>query len=159
MSATWEQINGKTIVKMTVFGEPVPQGRPRFSTINGHVQAIDPKKSKDYKQLIQLEAQPLFYRGFTAIEAASRFKLHVFRGIPQSWSQKKKAAALANKIYPTSRPDTDNYVKGVLDALNGLVLKDDSCIVQMEAKKSYSDRPRIEIEVEEISDEMDSTAR
>lgn len=150
MSATWEQVNGKTIVKMTVFGEPVPQGRPRFSTINGHVQAIDPKKSRNYKQLIQLEAQPLFYKGFTAIEAASRLKLHIFRGIPQSWSRKKKEAALGNILRPTSRPDTDNYVKGVLDALNGFVVKDDSCIVQIEAGKFYSDQPRIEIEVEEI---------
>lgn len=155
MSATWEQVNGKTIVKMTVFGEPVPQGRPRFSTINGHVQAIDPKKSRNYKQLIQLEAQPLFYEGFKAIEAASRLKLHIFRSIPQSWSKKKKEAALGNILRPTSRPDTDNYVKGVLDALNGFVVKDDSCIVHIEAGKFYSDRPRIEIEVEEISDEMD----
>lgn len=150
MSAIWKQVNGKTIVKITVFGEPVPQGRPRFSTINGHVQAIDPKKSRDYKQLIQLEAQPLFYKGFAAIEAASRLKLYIFRGIPKSWSKKKKEAALGNIIRPTSRPDTDNYVKGVLDALNGLVVKDDSCIVHIEAGKFYSDRPRIEIEVEEI---------
>lgn len=150
MSAIWKQVNGKTIVKMTVFGEPVPQGRPRFSTINGHVQAIDPKKSRNYKQLIQLEAQPLFYEGFAAIEAASQLKLHIFRGIPKSWSKKKKEAALENILRPTSRPDTDNYVKGVLDALNGLVVKDDSCIVHIEAGKFYSDRPRIEIEVEEI---------
>lgn len=159
MSATWEQVSGKTIVKMTVFGEPVPQGRPRFSTINGHVQAIDPKKSKDYKQLIQLEAQPLFYKGFKTLETACILRVHVFRGIPKSWSKKKKEAALGNILRPTSRPDADNYLKCVSDALNSLIIKDDSYFVDNDVRKFYSDRPRIEIEVEEISDEMDSTAR
>ena len=61
----------------------------------------------------------------------------------------EKVAALDNEIRPTSRPDTDNYVKGVLDALNGTVVKDDSIIVDLIAQKFYSNIPRIELEVTE----------
>ncbi len=159
MSSSYRDTNGEKRVRMTIYGEPVAQGRPRFTTIHGHVQAIDPKKSKEYKQLIRLEAQFLFDDGFQVIEEASRLKLRIFRGIPESWSKKKKAAALNYMLRPTSRPDTDNYIKGVLDALNGIIVKDDSCIVHIEAGKYYSDRPRIEIEVENIRSEKETTVQ
>ncbi|MBF1326561.1 MAG: RusA family crossover junction endodeoxyribonuclease, partial [Megasphaera micronuciformis] len=42
----------------------------------------------------------------------------------------------------------DNYVKGVLDALNGTVLKDDSVVCEIFARKFYSERPRIEVVLE-----------
>lgn len=37
--------------RVVVNGEPVPQGRPRLTTINGHARAYDPAKSRNYKQL------------------------------------------------------------------------------------------------------------
>ena len=43
----------------------------------------------------------------------------------------------------------DNYIKSLLDALNGLVWDDDAKIVHLEADKFYSEQPRIEIEVHE----------
>lgn len=52
----------------------------------------------------------------------------------------------------STRPDTDNYVKGILDALNGIVVKDDSKIVDIVAQKFYSDTPRIEAVVSELTE-------
>lgn len=43
------------------------------------------------------------------------------------------------KAYPTSRPDLDNYLKALLDAFNGVVLKDDSQVVEFFARKQYGD--------------------
>ena len=40
-------------------------------------------------------------------------------------------------------------MKGVLDALNKTVLKDDSVVCEIQAVKLYSDRPRIEVVIEE----------
>lgn len=39
------------MIEFTIYGEPVAQGRPRATTINGMVRMYDPKKSRDFKQL------------------------------------------------------------------------------------------------------------
>lgn len=136
-------------IALTVYGNPVAQGRPRFSRQGGFVKAYDPIKSKAYKALIRLELQPLLSDpDFKPIEQACCLNLKVFRAMPKSFSKKKREEALLGYIRPTTKPDTDNYVKGVLDALNGTVLKDDSVVCEIFARKFYSERPRIEVVLE-----------
>ena len=137
-------------IALTVYGNPVAQGRPRFSRQGGFVRTYDPEKSKAYKSLIRLELQPLLSRpDFVPVDRDCRLRLKVYRAIPNSFSKKKRQEAVDGRIRPTTKPDTDNYVKGVLDALNGTVLKDDSVVCEIHAVKLYSDRPRIEIVLEE----------
>ena len=139
----------ETKIELIVYGDPVAQGRPRFSRQGGFVRTYDPAKSKDYKQLIRLELQPLLSDpNFKPIDRACSLFLKVFRTIPNSFSKKKREAASEGAIRPTTKPDTDNYVKGVLDALNGTVLKDDSVVCEIFARKFYSERPRIEVVLE-----------
>lgn len=136
-------------IELIVYGNPVAQGRPRFSRQGGFVKAYDPIQSKSYKQLIRLELQPLLSNpDFKPIDQACCLNLKVFRAIPKSFSQKKREEALLRYIRPTTKPDIDNYVKGVLDALNGTVLKDDSVVCEIFARKFYSERPRIEVVLE-----------
>ena len=136
-------------IELTVYGNPVAQSRPRFSRQGGFVKAYDPIQSKSYKQLIRLELQPLLSDpNFTPIDRACCLKLTVFRAMPKSFSKKKREEASLGYIRPTTKPDTDNYVKGVLDALNGTVLKDDSVVCEIFAWKFYSERPRIEVVLE-----------
>lgn len=141
-------------VRLIVMGKPVAQGRPRFAKRGNFVTAYDPKKSKDYKALIQRELQPLLWNpsGFQPFTKACSLTLYVYREIPKSFSKKKRAAAEYGDIRPTTKPDTDNYVKGVLDALNFLIFKDDSQVVDVVAQKFYSVHPRIEVVVMEMED-------
>lgn len=137
-------------IELVVYGNPVAQGRPRFSRQGGFVRTYDPAKSKDYKAQIRLELQPLLSRPeFSPIDRDCLLSLTVYRAIPKSFSKKKWQEALSGKIRPTTKPDTDNYVKGVLDALNGVILKDDSIVCELTAQKLYSDKPRIEVVIEE----------
>ena len=137
-------------IELVVYGNPVAQGRPRFSRQGGFVRTYDPAKSKDYKAQIRLELQPLLSRPeFSPIDRDCRLSLTVYRAIPKSFSKKNWQEALSGKIRPTTKPDTDNYVKGVLDALNGVILKDDSIVCELTAQKLYSDKPRIEVVIEE----------
>ena len=41
--------------------------------------------------------------------------------------------------YPTGKPDADNYAKLILDALNGVVWRDDAQVVRLFVEKSYCD--------------------
>lgn len=132
-------------------GEPVAQGRPRFSVRDNHVRAHDPKKNVNYKVYIRLMAARSGPE--TPVEVPVRLGLRIYRGIPKSWSKKKRERADAGAIRPVTKPDISNILKGVEDALNGLWYHDDSQIVEYgEMGKWYSARPRIEITMELIEE-------
>jgi Holliday junction resolvase RusA-like endonuclease len=131
-----------------VYGEPVAQGRPRATTVNGHVRMYDPAKSRDYKDYVRLAAAQ--HAPERLIESAIGLKVTVYRAIPKSFSKKKTELAERGEIVPTTKPDADNYLKTVKDALNGVIWKDDSQIVDVQVRKRYSNKPRIEIEIHEL---------
>lgn len=71
--------------------------------------------------------------------------------IAESWSKKKRAQALAGEIKPTGKPDLDNSMKLICDALNGVVWKDDSQIVAVTLVKRYGERPETILRIWEAS--------
>ena len=133
-------------------GSPIGQGRPKFSTINGHAKAYDPEKSRNYKAYVRMLAtQAMRENDFEMITGSCAIKIWAYFDIPKSKSKKFKEAALEGKEKPTKKPDADNIVKAILDALNGLMYKDDSCIVELSCVKYYSDVPRVEVYVQDYA--------
>jgi Holliday junction resolvase RusA-like endonuclease len=59
---------------------------------------------------------------------------------------------IEGKIRPAKRPDIDNILKIVGDALKGLVYGDDGQIVKVNAEKFYSETPRLQIQISAIED-------
>ncbi len=138
------------MIKLVIYGEPVAQGRPRFSTAGGFMRAYDPAKSKDYKDYVRLAAVSEM-KGRVPYDGALALSVRVYRSMPKSFSKKKQTLAEAGKIKPITKPDMDNYIKGIKDALKSVCWKDDSQIVAYREPfgKFYSETPRIEIEVME----------
>ena len=134
-------------ISFTVYGEPVAQGRPRFTTVAGHAMAYDPKESRDYKQCVRLAA--LEVRPEKPLEGALSLAVTVYKSMPKSMSKKKAAQAIAGDLRPTTRPDLDNLIKGIKDAIKGIIWKDDSQVVNIYAAKWYGEVPRVEISVRE----------
>ena len=140
-------------VVVVVPGPPVGKGRPRAFAIKkgaraGQIAMHTPAKTRTYEALVQgraIEAMgtrpPMTCPVLLTIEA--------FFPIPESWPAWKRAAALADEIRPTTKPDFDNIMK-VLDAFNGVVWIDDSRVVSARMRKVYSEVPRLEIKVEPI---------
>ena len=62
----------------------------------------------------------------------------------------KKTAMLSGELLPTKKPDIDNIVKAVLDALNEVAYRDDTQVVELQVRKQDSERPRLEICLEEL---------
>lgn len=137
------------MLKFTIPGEPQGQGRPRFARRGKRVKTYDPEKSRNYKAFVGLiAADAVKAQEWQYAEQPLKLSIVVYLSIAKSKSKKFKKAALDGTERPTKKPDLSNVIKGIEDALNGLVYKDDSQIVELSVKKYYSDVPRVELEVE-----------
>lgn len=121
-------------MRFTVDIEPIGKARPRF-TRSGH--AYTPQKTKDAEELIAAAYRAAGGRCIpkgvpVELEVLARFP------IPKSFSQKKRGAVLDSEILPTKKPDADNILKLVADALNGVAYEDDAQVVRMEVCKEYT---------------------
>lgn len=119
---------------ITIPGRPIPLARPRFS--NDRVYN---------SQRIALTNMGLLMRNqFNGEPLTDPVEMHVFFyfKIPASYHKHKDemiGTPLAHK------PDLSNLVKFVEDAANGVLYKDDSCIVHIEAWKLYGEEEMTEI--------------
>ena len=57
---------------------------------------------------------------------------------------------LNGRIRPTKKPDTDNIIKIICDALNGLAYKDDAQIVSNSTEKRYANDGFVEVCIKDI---------
>lgn len=138
-------------MRITVYGEPTAQGRPRFTTRTGYAKAYDPQKSRDAKDYIRLAAVQQMH-GAKPLDGALSLGIQVYRSMPKSFSRRKVQAAEAKELRPVTKPDLDNYVKLIKDALKLICWKDDSQVAEYVGPfgKYYSETPRIVIEVNQL---------
>lgn len=134
---------GPIIIELA--GEPKGKGRPRFTRAG---IAYTPAKTRSYEGMLRLAAQ-VEMRSRPPLEGPLLLYVQAYVPIPGSWSSKRQRLAAAGSILPTTRPDFDNYLK-TLDALNGVVWRDDAQIVEQRFAKRYSERPRLHIVVSRI---------
>jgi Holliday junction resolvase RusA-like endonuclease len=130
----------------TVPGSPRGKGRPRTAVIGGHARIFTDSKTRAEEGAIRVIAAAAM-RGAPPYDGPVVLRMCAYRQIPASWSAKKRAAAEAGDIVPTSRPDFDNYGKIACDSLNGIVLRDDSQIVSAVIHKRFSERPRLVLDL------------
>ena len=76
-------------------------------------------------------------KGKDPLEGPLYAKVVFVMPIRDSWTKKKKELALAGNLLPTGKPDLDNALKLLFDALNGIVYQDDSQICGIKAGKIY----------------------
>jgi len=126
-------------VTVVIAGEPVAKARPRL-TRRGI--AYTPAHTRKYEAHGRLAAQ-LAMGDRPPIEVPVRLELVADLPIPDSWSGRRRALAVTGDLLPTSRPDVDNYIKAGLDSLNEIVVRDDSQVVEITARKRFSVAPKL----------------
>jgi Holliday junction resolvase RusA-like endonuclease len=121
-------------MKLLVFAvdiKPIALARPRF----GRGFVYTPKRCQDAKKIIALE-------GGRAMQGAAPFTSNISVGLNFYFKSDK------GKFAPhVLKPDLDNLIKLVLDALTGVVWVDDCIISSILATKSFGKVDKIEVEV------------
>lgn len=137
-------------IRVELAGAPHGKGRPRFRVVKTRAgatfgNAYTPAATRHYETNLQAAAVKAM-KGRAPLEGALIVVVWAYMPIPESWSKKKRADAIAGTIYPTSKPDWENIAK-TLDAFNGVVWQDDKQIVDGRVVKIYSERPALMVEV------------
>lgn len=136
-------------VHFHVPGQPVGKGRPRIGKVGAHARMFTPAKTVSYEGLVA-HAAFLAMRGNGLIDGPVQVHMRLDCQIPASWSAKKQAQAAAGQIRPTTKPDADNVVKAIFDAINGVVWKDDVQVVELSVSKRYSMAPGVAVRIDEL---------
>lgn len=135
-----------TSIAFVVPGVPVGKGRPRFARRGAFVSTYTDSKTASYENLVKLAAAEAM-QGRAIIDGAVAVTIALFVTPPASWSQKKQRAALEHATMPTSKPDVDNVIKGIFDAMNDIVFRDDKQVVDLSVQKRYAETPRAFVKV------------
>lgn len=139
--------NSPRIFALTIPGEPVAKGRGRIIKMGAHMGIKTPDKTRRYEDIIRQTAVREWGYRQPLRDVAVTVTVRAYRGIAASWPKKKVLAALNETLRPLGRPDADNYVKSALDGMIGVVLADDSLVVDLHVTKWYAAEPRLEIVV------------
>ena len=130
-------------MKVVFYVAPVPASRARVTRWS----TFFPKKYTQFKKDMEMAlGNTTFAPSTKLIYAQLDFYVH----IPKSWSKKKKS--LKNGKYCDNNADIDNYIKAILDSLEGTYYENDKQIVMIRARKFYSETPRIEYTQEELDE-------
>lgn len=132
----------KRVIAFTVYGEPVPKGRGRSKQLpNGRMINYTPKTTRIWEATIALQAAQ--HRPEQLLDGPLEVQAVFYLPKPKS--------APKRRMWPDTRPDADNLMKAVLDALHGIMYSNDSRICRMLVEKRFGD-PRIEISLRELDE-------
>lgn len=118
-------------VSFTIPGKPVPKARARSTRAGRHYTPATTRTAEAnvraawYSQ-VGTQRKPL--------DAPVHVTVHAFFELPKSWSKLKRKETK----FHTSKPDIDNVIKLITDALNGVAYVDDSSVVKVTGTKNYT---------------------
>ena len=136
------------IIELTVPGNPQGKQRPKAMRRGQFTGIYTPEKTVNYETYIK-ELFVAKYPDFMPLAGPLMLQFTAYVSIPASTSQKKKALMLEGHIIPEKSPDIDNILKIIMDALESVAYKRDSQIAIGITSKLYSERPRLELKIDQ----------
>lgn len=136
-------------ISLNFQGEPKAVQSVRFARIGNFIRKYQPKEQIDWKNYLKMQAMEQLPPGFAPFQEIVHLKARFCFSPPKSWTKAKmQGFMLGTKYYKVTRPDlNDNLLKGVCDALTGIIWHDDGLIASVESEKVYSPRAGIFLEV------------
>jgi len=133
------------VLSLIIVGKPISQKRHRH-TKKGFT--YDPSKPEKKEFISKIEKKPKKpFKGYIHLQ------VYFYIPYPKKYYRTGKYSdQLKDGVpyYCIARPDVDNYLKFVMDCLNGIMYEDDSQVVNVEATKMYSTEPQTIIIIKEM---------
>ncbi len=126
------------MIKFTVHLLPVPKGRPRCVSRHGRTWMITPDETRSFERVFRLLTST--FAPPNPLDGPLRLWAWFFFPKPKS----------VKREHHTVKPDGDNLLKAVADAMEGSFFVNDSQVIDGRAFKLYGS-PRIEVELEEVA--------
>ena len=117
-------------IRFTVLGRALPQGSKNAFKSGNRVVLVEASKGlKPWRSVVALEAKLKRdeVQDQSLIEGPVTVEL-LFQFVPGKTVKRKEM---------TTKPDVDKLSRAILDALTGVVWKDDSQVVELRARKQY----------------------
>lgn len=129
-------------IRFTLSGEAVPKerARARIVTPKGRkpfIQHYTPAETVKFEKRVKALAAK-HWHGEPSLRPIE-LQITVHTEIPDSWPAWKREAASKQQIVPTAKPDLDNVVKAISDALNGVCYRDDAQIFSIDPLRIYAE--------------------
>jgi Holliday junction resolvase RusA-like endonuclease len=151
-SAGFAETGAEVVVR--VLGHPQPAGsKTAFQhPKTGRIIVKDAaKNSRPWKQQVAgAAANDMELRGLEMFDGPLRVELAFVLARPKGhFGTGRNAHVLrpSAPVFPVTRPDVDKLSRAVLDALTGVVWRDDAQVVVKTARKAYGAPERVEIRV------------
>ena len=128
----------------------MPQGKARARTFYnpklGKHQSITPDKTVLYENLIKTSFMAAENRKTFFDKEPVEMYITAYFPIPKSTTKKDRERIKNKELFPTKKPDCDNIVKVICDALNGVAYHDDTQVVKLEVRKVFTeDEPKVAV--------------
>ena len=134
------------VKQFTIPGNPVGKARARTVSQGGFTHSYTPAQTTRYEALVKGVYKQSFPNA-EAVSGAVQVAIRAIYAVPKSWPVEKRKKALAGMLPVLVKPDCDNVLKIITDALNGLAWEDDKQIIYATVQKSYGTEPRVEVEI------------
>ncbi len=120
-------------MKIRINCEPVPKGRAKTVFVNGIIRTYTPARTKKAQDAIKAEVKAMVDDGrVMPFPAKTPLKLTAtFYRCKSRWLPKYVDM-------PYIQPDLDNFLKLLLDAINGSIVPDDAQVTTIIVKKRWT---------------------
>ena len=150
-------------ITLKIPGVPIAKARPRFSRLKnrsddqkpGGVRTYNPKENEE-RDFANQALEQIRQQGYMSVIAKGmplRVSCWFYMPIPASSTKKFRVRCLTETVYHVKKPDADNLVKLVKDALNRVAWHDDSQVAIVRGMKIYGAEPRTVVLIETLEEE------
>lgn len=132
----------KRKIELTVVIPGAARGKQSARGGSAGRRAHMPEATKAYEAWCR--AQAIHQVGRQLLAGPLGLSLEIGVGVPPSWSERRRAAALADGgAWVTTKPDCSNITKAIEDAMKGVLWLDDAQVAELgPVRKRYSAEPQ-----------------